>query len=115
MSECHPAWVNRIAIANLEKLLTQQYNQDFAEQHYEQKEMSVEDKKFMNIVSDSAVLKDGHYYLKLPFSRARCDHAQQQAYGTVKSTTAAEKVPTRQNFPGGIPSIYAGCSGKRIC
>ena len=67
MNNCHPARVNRIAIASLEELLTQQYNQDFAEQHYEQKEMSVEDKRFMNIVSDSAVLKDGHYYLKLPF------------------------------------------------
>ena len=29
--------------------------------------MSVEGKQFMSIVSDSAVLEDGHYYLKLPF------------------------------------------------
>ncbi|KAK0139108.1 hypothetical protein N1851_024335 [Merluccius polli] len=56
-----------IDISSLEDILTQQYNQDFAEQRYEQQEMSVEDKQFMNIVSDSAVLKDGHYYLKLPF------------------------------------------------
>lgn len=56
MSDCHPAQVNRIAIANLEELLTKQYNRDFADfaQNYEQKEMSVEDKKFMSIVSDSA-------------------------------------------------------------
>lgn len=67
MNDCHPALVNRIAIANLEELLTQQYNQDFSEQHYEQKEMSLEDKQFMSTISDSAVLKDGHYYLKLPF------------------------------------------------
>eukprot|EP00064_Thunnus_orientalis_P022985 superscaffoldBa00008270_g23209 len=67
MIGCYTAWVNRIAIANLEELLTQLYNQDFAEQHYEQKEMSLEDKKFMKIVSDSAVRQDDHYYLKLPF------------------------------------------------
>lgn len=59
--------VNRIAIANLEELLIQQYNQDFAEQHYEKKGMSMEDEQFMSIVSKSAVLKDGLYYLKLPF------------------------------------------------
>ena len=64
---CYTARVNRIDIANLEELLTQLYNQDFAEQQYEQKEMSLEDKKFMKIASDSAVLQDGHYYLKLPF------------------------------------------------
>jgi hypothetical protein len=67
MSDCHPVLVNRIDISSLEDILTQQYNQDFAEQHYEKQEMSVEDKQFMNIVSDSAVLEDGHYYLKLPF------------------------------------------------
>lgn len=64
---CYTARVNRIDIANLEELLTQLYNQDVAEQQYEQKEMSLEDKKFMKIASDSAVLQDGHYYLKLPF------------------------------------------------
>ena len=40
MSDCHPVLVNRIAISSLEEILTQQYNQDFAEQHYERQEMS---------------------------------------------------------------------------
>ncbi len=31
------------------------------------RKMSVEDNQFVSIVSHSAVLKDGHYYLKLPF------------------------------------------------
>lgn len=57
--------VNRISI---EDLLVQQYNQDFVEQHGSDKnEMSVEDQQFMDIASRSAVLKNGHYSLKLPF------------------------------------------------
>ncbi|KAL3999159.1 4-aminobutyrate aminotransferase / (S)-3-amino-2-methylpropionate transaminase [Sarotherodon galilaeus] len=51
-------------------MLVKQYNQDFVEnQCNERTEMSVEDKQFMNIMSESAVLKDGHYYLKLPFRK----------------------------------------------
>lgn len=57
--------VNRISI---EDLLVQQYNQDFVEQHgIDKNEMSVEDRQFMDIVSRSAVLKNSHYSLKLPF------------------------------------------------
>ena len=59
--------VNRTSISSVEELLIQQYNQDFTEHSYEKKEMSAEDKQFMKIVSDSATLKDEHYYLKLPF------------------------------------------------
>lgn len=60
--------VNRISISSLEEMLVSQYNQDFVEHQFnENTEMSVEDKQFMDIMSKSAVLKDGHYYLKLPF------------------------------------------------
>ncbi|KAK0142765.1 hypothetical protein N1851_019297 [Merluccius polli] len=59
--------VNRISV---EDLLVQQYNQDFVEQHYEGKKvMSVEDQRFMDKVSSSAVLENGHYSLKLPFRK----------------------------------------------
>ena len=63
----HSLSVNRTSIASVEELLIQQYNQDFTEHDYEKKEMSAEDKQFMKIISDSARLKDEHYYLKLPF------------------------------------------------
>lgn len=60
--------VNRISIVNLENLLIKQYNEDFMEQHYgEQTELSQDDKQFLEIASDSAELKSGHYHLKLPF------------------------------------------------
>lgn len=58
---------NRISIANLEELLTKQYNQDFVEHCPDKEEISVEDKQFLNIMQSSVTLQDGHYYLKLPF------------------------------------------------
>ena len=61
--------VNRISVANLEQLLISQYNQDFSEIASEEKtEMSVEDKRFLEIANE-AVLQDGHYHLKLPFRK----------------------------------------------
>ena len=60
--------VNRLSIASLENLLTKRYNQDFIEQHYGEKdELSQEDQQFSKSVSDSAELKDGHYYSKFQF------------------------------------------------
>ncbi|XP_052470971.1 uncharacterized protein LOC128027405 [Carassius gibelio] len=61
--------VNRISVASLEQLLISQYNQDFSEVVSEEKtEMSVEDRRFLEIANE-AVLQDGHYYLKLPFRK----------------------------------------------
>lgn len=61
---------NQISIARLEEVLVKQYNQDFAGQHYDEKqEMSVEDEQFLEIASTSAVLKDEHYHLRLPFRK----------------------------------------------
>lgn len=59
---------NRISVENLKDLLIRQYNYDFPEKDYEEKrEMSAEDKMFLNIATTSAELKDGHYHLLLPF------------------------------------------------
>ncbi len=45
-------YVNRISVANLEKLLISQYNQEFIEvTSEEKKELSMEDKKFLKIVN----------------------------------------------------------------
>lgn len=57
---------NRISLVNLQELLVSQYNTDFSEKAYEEKsEMSVNDKKFLNIVSESVKMKAGH--INLPF------------------------------------------------
>ncbi|KAK0143396.1 hypothetical protein N1851_018466 [Merluccius polli] len=60
--------VNRISLENITNLLIRQYNNDFPEKEREEKrEMSVEDRRFMDLTSRSATFKNGHYHLPLPF------------------------------------------------
>lgn len=64
------AAVNRIAVDNVEQLLIQQYNQDFPERHCDERsEMSQEDHLFMESVSSSAHIINGHYYISLPMKK----------------------------------------------
>ena len=59
---------NRISVSNLKDLLLTQYNHDFCEKEYDEKEeTSDEDKRFMTMARNSFVLKNGHYQLPLPF------------------------------------------------
>ena len=59
---------NRISVVRLEELLVRQYKQDFPERACEeQAELSFEDKRFLKIADESAIKKDGHYEMKLPF------------------------------------------------
>lgn len=61
--------VNRISI-DMEEMFIRKYNQDFIQQNCNERvEMSMKDKQFMDIMSKSAVLKDGHYHLELPFCK----------------------------------------------
>ena len=62
--------VNRISVAKLEDLLVQQYNHDFNET-LDDKEMSMEDKRFIKIAEQSITPKDGHYSIDLPFRSER--------------------------------------------
>lgn len=62
--------INRISVANLEKLLISQYNHDFNEKASDEKrEMSFDDKSFLKIANESISLLDGHYTLNLPFRK----------------------------------------------
>lgn len=77
---------NRISVAMLKDLLIKQYNQDFSENMYEEKnEMSVEDKHFMEIASNSAYIKDGRYHLPLPFRNK--DKVMPDNFNMVKERT----------------------------
>lgn len=59
--------VNRISIANVENMLLQQFNNDFPERACEEKqEMSREDIQFINSVSETVTMIDGHYSIGLP-------------------------------------------------
>lgn len=64
--ECYAVTVNRISVEKLEKLLVQQYNHDFNEV-VDDKEMSMEDRRFLKIAEQSIRLQNGHYSLNLPF------------------------------------------------
>lgn len=55
------AMVNRISLYKLEKMLTNQYNQEFNERKQEKREMSREDLKFQETMRHSAMLQDGKY------------------------------------------------------
>ena len=78
--------MNRISVVELNDLLIRQYNQDFSENRYEEKnEMSVEDKQFMKIASSSASLKNGHYHLPLPFRNK--DKVMPENYELVRERT----------------------------
>lgn len=59
---------NRISIRDVNDLLIRQYHQDFPELAAEERsEMSVEDRQFMSTMERSKELRNGHYYLPLPF------------------------------------------------
>ena len=58
---------NHISVTELKDLLLQQYNHDFPERKFDEKnEMSAEDHKFMKSAKSSVMLKNGHYYMSLP-------------------------------------------------
>lgn len=52
--------------------------------------MSVEDKRFMEIASSSAFLKDGHYHLPLPFRDK--DKVMSDNYDMVEEHTLHQKI-----------------------
>ena len=57
----------KTSLVNLQEMLVSQYNTDFNEKAYEEtSEMSVEDRKFMDIANGSVRIKDGHYCINLP-------------------------------------------------
>ncbi len=67
LKQDHGHWISAV---NLDDLVKQNFNHDFPEKVYEEKaEMSIEDKRFMHIMSTPAELKDRHYPLKRPFKR----------------------------------------------
>ncbi len=60
----------RISVVKLDELTQQQIEQDFPErQHEERLEMSLEDRMFMESVSKSIKLVNGHYSIGLPLRK----------------------------------------------
>lgn len=66
------ATVNRISVVNLDELWQQQFKIDFPECcHDERPGLSREDQRFMELVSQSAKLVDGHYQVALPLRKSK--------------------------------------------
>lgn len=70
---------NRISVDRLEELWHQQFKLDFPDAgQNEDIEMSKEDHQFIDMVSQSSQLKDGHYSICLPL-RNKSLHAKRQS------------------------------------
>ena len=99
----HPsARVNRItvdSVTDLEKLLVSQYNTDFNEKASEEKrELSVEDKRFIEIMNSSAVLKDGHYNLDLPFRQKKVQMPNNRQIALQRLQSLKRKFKKNESF-----------------
>ena len=67
---CPAVHANRISIVKLEELLVSHYNQEFNEKAPEEEHrMSIEDKKFVEIMDKSVCVQDSHYCMDLPFNK----------------------------------------------
>ena len=68
-SDAIPYLADRSEIKDLswELQLQSMYNIEFNDLHIERKELSIEDKVFMQKLDASTVLRDGHYEISLPF------------------------------------------------
>ncbi|XP_078619097.1 uncharacterized protein LOC144886352 [Branchiostoma floridae x Branchiostoma japonicum] len=92
------ATVNRIS---LDQQLTEYFNGDFNETKEDKKEMSVEDQRFMKIVSEGTRKEDGHYQIPLPFKRGPPELpnnkqvALQRANHLKKRMTKDERIPEK--------------------
>ncbi|KAL2102335.1 hypothetical protein ACEWY4_001503 [Coilia grayii] len=90
---------NRISVARLEELLVNQYNSDFPERMYEEKaEPSFEDKKFLRIADESAVKKNGHYVMRLPFRDENLSMPNNKAVAELRAMTLRRKLSKNKAF-----------------
>ena len=64
---------NRISVVKLDQLWEQQFKTDFPECNRDEQEHSREDQQFLDLVTTSAKLVDGHYCIGLPLrNKDRC-------------------------------------------
>lgn len=63
--------INRISVVKLDELWEQQFKTDFPECNRDDLEHSKEDQQFLDSVSKSAELVDGHYCIGLPFKQRK--------------------------------------------
>lgn len=91
--------MNRISVARLEDLWTQQLKYDFPENAQgEQLEMSKEDQLFMERVSKSAKLVNGHYSIGLPLKNKDVKMPNNRAMAEQRVLNMKKKLQRNQTF-----------------
>lgn len=91
--------VNKISVTEVEKLLVQQYNADFLERNYNDKEeLSENDQHFMQSVQKSAVLEDGHYHIGLPLREAKPQMPNKRCLAEQRATSLRRKFRRNPEF-----------------
>ncbi|XP_054869314.1 uncharacterized protein LOC129349591 [Amphiprion ocellaris] len=90
---------NRISVARLEELWTQQFKCDFPENAQgECLEMSKDDQLFMDRVSESAKLVDGHYSIGLPLKNNDVKMPNNKVVAEQRALNLKKKLQRNQTF-----------------
>ena len=90
---------NRISVARLEELWTQQFKYDFPEKDEgEQLEMSKEDQLFMERVTQSAKLIDGHYSIGLPLKNTNLKMPNNRTVAEQRALNMKKKLQRDPSF-----------------
>ncbi|TWW61438.1 hypothetical protein D4764_04G0000850 [Takifugu flavidus] len=91
--------VNRVAVEEVEQLLIQQYNKDFPERLYDDKEeMSQEDKLFMQSVQKTTKFTDGHYCVGLPLRDKDVKMANNRCVAEQRAAALKRKLMKNKEF-----------------
>lgn len=91
--------MNRISVARLEELWTQQFKCDFPENAQgEQLEMSKEDQLFIDRVSKSTKLVNGHYSIGLPLKNKDVNMPNNRAVAEQRALNMKKKLQRNQMF-----------------
>lgn len=96
---CPQIKINRISVARLEELWAQQFKCDFPENaQSEQLEMSKEDQLFMDRVSESTKLVNGHYSIGLPLKNKDVKMPNNRAVAEQRALNMKKKLQRNQTF-----------------
>ncbi|XP_038154235.1 uncharacterized protein LOC119791920 [Cyprinodon tularosa] len=108
-----PYSVNRIAVEEVEQLLIQQYNTDFPERVYDDKEeMSQEDKLFMKSVQSTTKFKDGHYSVGLPLRDKAVKMPNNRCVAEQRAAGLRRKLTRNQEFLEDYKGFMESILGK---
>ena len=91
--------VNRISVLELEQLMVRQYNTDFPERRYDDKEeMSQEDKQFMHSVQKTTKFVDGHYCIGLPLKDEAANMPSNRCMAVQRAASLKRKLKKNDVF-----------------